>query len=195
MKNNITIRPDKRYRTKLYIMSNIITFFMLFFIPIMLINAGGNFFVFALIGCGTGFVLLQMIIWFFVNLYFNTIVYEIKSDEIIVRAGFFTKTVKHVPFRNITNITTTRDIFDQFLGIGSLSVQTAGSGTAIPEERLAGIIDLQTLYNHVAGELRRFRNTTNPNQSDSAKATPNEGRVLIAILQELRAIRQEMNKA
>ena len=53
--------------------------------------------------------------------------YEVQDDEVIVRVGIITHSVKHVPYRTVTNITVSRDILDRwFFGLGSLHIQTAG---------------------------------------------------------------------
>lgn len=196
MENNIIIRPAKRYLIKLYLKAILPGIFIIgigIAIFSNIFQPGDFNFPFGIVISIA--VVVQIMMWVIATIYYRTIIYEIHSDEVIVRSGIFTRTVKHVPFRTITNITTTRDLLDQLTGLGSLSIQTAGSGSVLPEEKLAGVTDLTNLYEFVARELRKFRNTMTPTQSESTGSVPNEGRVLIAILQELRAIRQEMNKA
>jgi uncharacterized membrane protein YdbT with pleckstrin-like domain len=130
---------------------------------------------------------LQLLIWFAMTLYYFSIRYEILADEVVVRSGILTRTVKHVPFRTITNITTNRDILDQIIGTGSLSIQTAGTGSTIPEEKLVGIVDLKDLYEYVARQLRRFRSGLSANQADSDE---NVNEVMVSMLVELRTIRR-----
>ena len=132
-----------------------------------------------------------------VGAYYRSLSYEIQDDEVIVRAGIWTKSVKHVPYRTVTNLTVKRDIFDRWLfGLGSLNIQTAGmSGTTGAEERLVGLPNVQEVYDIVVTELRRFRGGMAP----TAAAMETEPAVvssdaLGALLTEVRAIRQALEQ-
>lgn len=127
--------------------------------------------------------------------YYRSLSYEIQDDEVIVRAGIWTKSVKHVPYRTVTNLTVKRGILDRWLfGLGTLNIQTAGmSGTTGAEESLEGLADVQEVYDIVVRELRRFRGGMTPTAADvegeSAVLATNG---LNAILVEIRAIRQAL---
>jgi uncharacterized membrane protein YdbT with pleckstrin-like domain len=140
------------------------------------------------------------IVWWFAamvlaGLYFRSLGYEIQDDEVIVRVGIWTKSVKHVPYRTVTNLTVQRDIFDRwFFGLGSLKIQTAGmSGTTGAEENLVGLADVQDVYDIVVTELRRFRGGMAPTAAevDDDVVEPAPG-AMAEILDEVRAIRQAL---
>jgi membrane protein YdbS with pleckstrin-like domain len=98
--------------------------------------------------------------------YFRSLHYEIHDDEVIVRAGVITKTVKHVPFRTVTNLEVKQGPFDRFFGIGTLNIQTAGmGGTSAAEESLGGLRNFEEVYDQVATELRRYRAALAPTQA------------------------------
>jgi len=127
--------------------------------------------------------------------YYRSLAYEIQDDEVIVRAGIWTKSVKHVPYRTVTNLTVKRGILDRWLGIGTLNIQTAGmSGTTGVEESLVGLADVQEVYEIVVTELRRFRGSMAPTaagvEGEPAVASIN---TLSAILTEVRAIRRALD--
>lgn len=126
--------------------------------------------------------------------YYRSLSYEIQDDEVIVHAGIWTKSVKHVPYRTVTNLVVKRDVVDRMLGIGTLNIQTAGmSGQTGVEESLAGLSDVQSVYDTVAQELRRFRGGMAPTQAEAEEApTPAPPDALGAILAEVRAIRQAL---
>jgi uncharacterized membrane protein YdbT with pleckstrin-like domain len=126
--------------------------------------------------------------------YYRSLRYEIQDDEVVVHVGIWTKSVKHVPYRTVTNIQVKRDVVDRMLGTGTLNIQTAGmSGQTGAEERLVGLADVQQVYESVAGELRRFRGAMGPTQADleeePAAALPGG---LGEILAEVRAIRKSL---
>jgi uncharacterized membrane protein YdbT with pleckstrin-like domain len=130
-----------------------------------------------------------------VGLYYRSLSYEIQDDEVIVHVGIWTKSVKHVPYRTVTNVTAQQDILDRwFFKLGTLKIQTAGmSGTTGAEENLVGLANVQEVYDIVATELRRFRGGMAPTMADvesEAIAAPPDA--LSAILAEVRAIRQTL---
>jgi uncharacterized membrane protein YdbT with pleckstrin-like domain len=126
--------------------------------------------------------------------YYRSLRYEIQDDEVVVHVGIWTESVKHVPYRTVTNVQVKRDVVDRLLGTGTLNIQTAGmSGQKGAEERLVGLSNVQEVYASVAGELRRFRGGMAPTQADveeePAMALPGD---LGEILAEVRAIRKSL---
>jgi len=127
--------------------------------------------------------------------YYRSLSYEIQDDEVIVHAGILTKSVKHVPYRTVTNLTVKRDILDRWLfDLGTLNIQTAGmSGQTGAEERLVGLPNVQEVYEIVVTELRRFRGGMAPTAAE-VEGEPAVADALSAILAEVRAIRQALEK-
>jgi len=121
--------------------------------------------------------------------YYRTLRYEIQGDEVIVRAGLITRSVKHVPYRTVTNLKVTRGPFDRMFGLGTLAIQTAGmSGQTGAEESLVGLSDVQAIYDTVATALRRYRSAMSPTAADEDVGLRQDGD-LGALLAEVRAIR------
>jgi membrane protein YdbS with pleckstrin-like domain len=135
--------------------------------------------------------------------YYRSLSYEIQDDEVIVRAGIWTHSVKHVPYRTVTNLTIRRGILDRwFFGLGSLHIQTAGmSGTTGAEEVLEGLADVNAVYEIVVQELQRFRGAMTPTatemlpESGPVSGTVAPFEVLNAILDELRSIRRTLEES
>jgi len=126
--------------------------------------------------------------------YCRSLQYEIQDDEVIVRAGIITKSVKHVPYRTVTNLKAMQDPFDRLLGIGTLKIQTAGmSGQQGAEESLIGLPNFQEIYEQVATALRRYRGAMSPTQAEDELApAPVDGVSLAVLVDEVRRIRQMM---
>jgi len=126
--------------------------------------------------------------------YYRSLSYEIQDDEVIVRVGIWTHSVKHVPYRTVTNITVKRDILDRWLGIGTLNIQTAGmSGTTGAEESLVGLVDVQSAYDTVVTQLRRFRGAMSPVSAGEEIGPPaSQDATMRAILEQVEAIRELM---
>jgi uncharacterized membrane protein YdbT with pleckstrin-like domain len=120
--------------------------------------------------------------------YFRSLRYEILEDEVIVHVGIITHSVKHVPYRTVTNITIRRDIFDRwFFNLGSLNIQTAGmSGQSGAEEKLVGLKNVQEVYEIVVTELRRFRGAMSPTSVQEELPADSSA----SLIEEVKAIRQ-----
>jgi len=126
--------------------------------------------------------------------YFRSLSYEVQDDEVIMRVGIVTKSVKHVPYRTVTNLAVKRGILDRLFGLGTLNIQTAGmSGTTGAEESLVGLANVQEVYALVATELRRFRGAMAPTAAgvevETVAATAD---TLSALLAEVQAIRKTL---
>ena len=193
-----TLKPSPRYRSKLFLVATVIAVIVM---VVGLLIAGGiledegpkdaGAFIFL-------FLLLDLV-WYLPSLlliraYFRSLRYEIQDDEVIVHVGIWTKSVKHVPYRTVTNLKVNRDIFDRwFFGLGSLNVQTAGmSGTSGAEEGLVGLPNYQEVYELVRDRIRRYRGAMSPTAAgeEDSQSEP----ALAAILTEVRAIRTALEK-
>ena len=193
-----TLSPDSKYLGKLQL--------TLFLIALLFLSSGALFgWLLSLDGeiGPDGFrtalvvtAILDLIWWLPAILlagpYYRSLSYEIREDEVVVRAGIVTKSVKHVPFRTVTNVTVKRGILDRwFFNLGTLNIQTAGmSGNTGAEESLVGLADFGEVYEMVATELRRFRGGMAPTAAEVELDSPE---ALTAILGEVRAIRQALD--
>jgi uncharacterized membrane protein YdbT with pleckstrin-like domain len=147
------------------------------------------------------FALAEAVVWiaalFLAGPYYASLSYEIQDDEVIVNVGVITHSVKHVPYRTVTNVVVRRDILDRwFFGLGSLHIQTAGmSGQSGAEEKLVGLPNVQEVYELVVRELRRFRGAMAPTAAGvEPEPTGVSGEMLTAILEEIKAIRKTLTK-
>lgn len=125
--------------------------------------------------------------------YYRSLQYEIQDDEVIVRVGIITKSIKHVPYRTVTNIAVKRGPFDRLFGLGTLNIQTAGmSGSSGVEEALIGLLEYNETYDLVAKTLRRYRSAMAPTGTNGTEALATDEQVLAAILDEVKRIRQQL---
>jgi len=127
--------------------------------------------------------------------YYRSLSYEIQDDQVVMHVGIWTKAVKHVPYRTVTNLTVKQGILDRLFGLGTLDIQTAGmSGTNSAEQSLVGLDSAQEIYEMVAARLQRFRGGMAPTGANvegdgSAQA---DDVTLAHVLDELRAIRRAL---
>jgi len=169
--STVLFRPDSKFRHKLFLNTGLGG----------VIALGGSIALGIWIGTkngGAGGASIGFIVAVLINLawlipallvippYYRSLQYEIHDDEVIVRVGVITKTVKHVPFRTVTNLEVKQGPFDRLFGIGTLNIQTAGmSGQSGAEESLGGLPNFQEVYDQVAAELRRYRGAMAPTQA------------------------------
>lgn len=192
------LKPNPRYRSKLILTTTVIAVIVMA-AGLPLIGktfedegpqaAGGLFLL----------ILLLDLVWYLpvlllIRAYYRSLKYEIRDDEVIVHVGIWTKSVKHVPFRTVTNLKVNRDIFDRwFFNLGSLNVQTAGmSGSTGAEESLLGLPNVQEVYELVSSRLRLYRGAMGPTVAEE-ESEPRAD-VLGAILSEIKAIRSVVEK-
>lgn len=188
--------PNSKYQFKMMLVISLIAF-------LILVGMGIVSALISIDDPGAGLVVMAITIagdaiyWVVAMLisvpYFRSLRYEIHDDEVIVHVGIVTHSVKHVPYRTVTNITVNRDIFDRwFFKLGSLKIQTAGmSGQTGAEENLVGLENVQEIYELVVAELRRFRGAMSP--TTVQEELPEDGST--ALLNEVQAIRKLLEKS
>ena len=80
-----------------------------------------------------GTVLLYALLWYWVGLFYESMWYELRDDEINSKRGIWFRTTGIIAYNRITNLDVRQGPFMRFLGISNLSIQTAGySGQAMP---------------------------------------------------------------
>jgi len=88
----------------------------------------------------TGMLILIVIFVAWVRLYYASMWYELKEDEMSWKRGVWFRRTGIVPYNRITNLDVIQGPVMRRLGISTLSIQTAGySGQAVPEIRIEGI--------------------------------------------------------
>jgi len=196
----VVFRPDVKYRHKLFLITGLVGVIVLVASLALGIAIGAD--VGGSAGALTGAIIAVAVnlLWIVPTLllippYYRSLRYEIHEDEVIVYAGAITKSVKHVPFRTVTNLKVMQGPLDRLFGIGTLNIQTAGmSGQTGAEESLVGLPNFQEVYEQVAEALRRFRGAMAPTQAEAEPASADEN-LLAAILDELRAIRKTLERS
>ena len=193
--------PDIRYQQKLFL--NVALFGMIFLLSALLpavfigLHEAGSR------GAQIGAVIAVVanMLWIVpavlaIPPYYRSIRYELHSEEVIVRIGIITKSVKHVPFRTVTNIKMSRGPLDRLLGTGTLDIETAGmSGQGGAEQSLVGLTDVESVYEQVAAVLHRFHGGMAANQAEEDPLRVAGDEAPSAILVELQAIRRAVERA
>ena len=107
-----------------------------------------------LIGAGTIAIVLIFIVW--VRLYYVSMWYELREDEISWKRGVWFRTTGIVPYNRITNLDIKQGPVMRALGISTLALQTAGySGQAVAEIRIEGIVHAEELRELIRSMVRQ----------------------------------------
>jgi membrane protein YdbS with pleckstrin-like domain len=102
-----------------------------------------------------GMLALFVIFVFWVRLYYVSIWYEMKEDEMSWKRGVWFRRTGIVPYNRITNLDVIQGPVMRILGISTLSIQTAGySGQAVPEIRIEGIEHAEELRELIRSLVR-----------------------------------------
>lgn len=125
-------------------------------------------------------------------LWVKNLSYHIEDDRVTIHKGILTKIQQNIPYRAITDFQLHRSLFDRFLGIGSIRVQTAGQrqNSTGYEGKLSGLINWGDLH----GELRDKIKHLHPFSEATAVSEPASKDTSALILEELRAIRKAVEK-
>lgn len=143
-----------------------------------------------------GLVLITVIFIVWTRLYYNTMAYELHDDELRWRRGVWFRTTGIVPYNRITNLDLRQGPVMRWLGISTISVQTAGySGQAVPEIRIEAIEHAEELREILRGYVRAC--SAQSDGTGTGGKSPGTGDLPFAttgtsmlILDELKKIRQ-----
>ncbi len=128
------------------------------------------------------------------KLWINNLSYYIDEDRITIHKGILSKIKQNVPYRAITDFQLHRSLYDRFLGIASIKLQTAGqSPTATGfEAKLSGLIDWDDLLEKLRAKVKILY----PSSVTAAttQSIANDKDLLEKILEELKGIRNALEK-
>lgn len=160
-------------------------------IPIFIVS-GSNLIVAAIIVACLIIILIGYLLW--VRLYYESMWYELREDEMSWRRGVWFHRTGIVPYNRITNLDIVQGPIMRALGISTLAIQTAGySGQAVPEIRIEGIVHAEELRELI----RSFVRTTSVNNDGTGTGSSEPKTTDLRILEELVTIRtllQEQKK-
>ncbi|MCH7724335.1 MAG: PH domain-containing protein [Bacteroidetes bacterium] len=129
-----------------------------------------------------------------IKLWINNLSYYIDEDRITIHKGILSKIKQNVPYRAITDFQLHRSLYDRFLGIASIKLQTAGqSPTATGfEAKLSGLIDWDDLLEQLRAKVKRLYPSSGT--LDTTGLITKENDILENILEELKGIRNTLEK-
>lgn len=141
-------------------------------------------------------VLLWIIAAPLIVLWIRNLTYHIGEERITIHRGILTKIQQNIPYRAITDFMVHRSLFDRFLGIGSIRVQTAGQSASPTgyEGQLAGLLEWQALHEQLRARLKLHDASVASGIPEVEAAVAGDAAIEMQILEELRAIRRALER-
>ncbi len=129
-------------------------------------------------------------------LWYRNLEFWVYEDRVSIHKGILTKTQQNIPFRAITDFALVRTLYDRFLDIGSIKIQTAGkhiSSSSQYEGNLSGLTEYEQLHTDLRERVKKLHpvsETVTVRESEK----PAEADVLQEMLKELKEIRKNTGK-
>lgn len=195
-----TIKPDRKYFTKCVLI--LLTISVLVFIAASIIHLiiylsdgdpGAPPILWLVSVCSV------LIMWIvscpIIKLWIKYLSYTIRGDRVTIQKGIITKTQQNIPYRSVTDFILQRSLYDRFLGIGSIKIQTAGQ-TQSPsgyEGNIAGLIEYEK-WHHQLREKVKSLHPVSESLTTSEPVPKSTAQLLEHMLVELKAIRKQIEK-
>lgn len=115
---------------------------------------------------------------------YKTLRYRFDEEGVAVSYGLIWRKETYLTYARIQDIHVTRNIFERWLGLGTVEVQTA-SGKASATESIVGVSEYNEIRNFLYAHMRGHQRLPNAGADESAPLNV----VLAGIRDELRAVR------
>jgi putative membrane protein len=143
------------------------------------------FFIMAVIG-NVAFPFLMLFFYF----RYHTLHYRFDADGVSMGYGILFRRELHLTYARMQDIHLSQNLFERWLGIGSVTVQTAGGGEG-GDLVITGVRDFEAIRDYLYARMRGVREgraaTPVAAATSPATAAPDAEETLLAIRDELRA--------
>ena len=116
---------------------------------------------------------------------YETLRYRFDDTGIAMTWGFLFRREIYLTYRRIQDIHLTRNILQRWMGLATVSVQTA-SGSATPEMSIEGIPQASELRDFLYAKMRGGHDPTATSSSDSEAPPPTSDDEVLSILRDIR---------
>jgi uncharacterized protein len=162
------------------------------YVPAVLFGEMPAIFSVLILGSTAGIFLF---LWIWVGMYYESMFYELRDDEINWKRGVWFRTTGIVPYNRITNLDVRQGPFMRMLKISNLAMQTAGySGQAVPEIQIEAIEHAEELRELIRSQIRGC--TSHDDGTGSAKpvspaTTTTTDQQILAEVQQIRSLLEQ----
>jgi membrane protein YdbS with pleckstrin-like domain len=157
------------------------------YVPAVLFGEMPAIFSVLILGSAAGIFLF---LWIWVGMYYESMFYELRDDEINWKRGVWFRTTGIVPYNRITNLDVRQGPFMRMLKISNLAMQTAGySGQAVPEIQIEAIEHAEELRELIRSLIRGCASHDDGTGSAKLSLSPTGKTTEQQILAEVQQIR------
>ncbi len=123
----------------------------------------------------------------FIPLYlkYHTLRYKFDDEGISMSWGILFRREVVLTYRRIQDIHLTRNLFQRWMGLATVSIQTA-SGNANAEMAIEGILEAEALRDFLYGRMRGVREHTEPSPPGGTPPGAGPGDEALTLLKEVR---------
>ena len=114
---------------------------------------------------------------------YETLRYHFDAEGISMSWGILFRREVYLTYRRIQDIHLTRNILQRWMGLATVSVQTA-SGSSSPEMSMEGLLEADQLRDYLYGRMRGVREQAGHSGTGTGLAEP--GDEALALLREIR---------
>ncbi len=121
--------------------------------------------------------------------------YSIEDERLVIQKGILTKKNISIPYSAVTDFTLSRSLYERWLNIGTLLVQTAGQGTqtGMPDGKLEGLTDFDALHTTLRAKVKAYRGSSQDETASTVESDAGDAEVLQSILEEVKRINHKLN--
>lgn len=129
-----------------------------------------------------------------ITLWIKNLTYYIEDDRITIFKGILTKQQQNIPYRAVTDFILHRSLYDRFLSIGSIRIQTAGQARTATayEGKLSGLLQWDDLHQQLRSKLKILHPIAEATTVAESVTPLSSDDKLQQILEELKAIRKAL---
>src|SRR5688572_12311509 len=117
---------------------------------------------------------------------FRTLRYRFDAEGVAVSYGILWRKETYLTYARIQDIHVTRNIFERWLGLGTVEIQTA-SGSTSAAESIVGVTQFNAIRNYLYAHMRGHARIDQSSTEALPAASTDD--MLAAIREELRAVR------
>jgi len=139
-------------------------------------------------------ILFWLISYPLIGLWIKNLSFHIEEERVTIHKGILSKIKQNVPYRAITDFQLYQSLYDRFLGIASIKIQTAGQSPTKTgfEAKLSGLTDWDNLLDQLRNRVKMLYPASE--SSRTAISINSEKELLNKILLELTEIKLLLQK-
>ncbi|OJH38325.1 PH domain-containing protein [Cystobacter ferrugineus] len=113
------------------------------------------------------------VVWLVNFFRYETLKYSFGEDGVSMSWGILFRREIHLTYRRIQDIHVTRNLLQRWMGLATVSIQTA-SGSATPEMQIDGILEFEQLRDFLYTKMRGARGLAEPAAPPAHASAPAE---------------------